>query len=71
MLGLAPEEVATHRAIVVQVDARATVAQLQGARWNPFTLIPITPTRLAEKQVGRDFFFTTVLSEGRILAAEN
>jgi hypothetical protein len=34
-----------------------------------FTLVPITPARLAEKQAGRDFFFATVLQEGCILAA--
>ncbi|MEK7684350.1 MAG: nucleotidyltransferase domain-containing protein [Verrucomicrobiota bacterium] len=36
-----------------------------------FTLIPITPHRLAEKEACRDFFFGTVLSEGVILATEN
>ena len=37
----------------------------------PFTLVPITPERLAEKQKIHDFFFETVLSEGVRLAAEN
>lgn len=36
-----------------------------------FTLIPITPTRLREKQSCRDFFFATVMKEGVILATEN
>ena len=34
-----------------------------------FTLLPITPRRLAEKQAGRDHFFDTVLKEGVQLAA--
>jgi uncharacterized protein len=36
-----------------------------------FTLIPITPTRLAEKRAIQDFFFETILREGVSLAAEN
>jgi hypothetical protein len=36
-----------------------------------FTLLPITPGRLAEKVARRDFFFATVLNEGRLLATEN
>ncbi len=36
-----------------------------------FTLIPITPNRLAEKEAGRDFFFASVLNEGVVLATEN
>ena len=36
-----------------------------------FTLIPITPTRLREKQSCRDFFFATVMREGVLLATEN
>ncbi len=34
-----------------------------------FTLVPITPQRLAEKKAGADFFFATVLREGVPLAA--
>jgi predicted nucleotidyltransferase len=36
-----------------------------------FTLVPITPERLAEKRRIRDFFFDTVLKEGVRLASEN
>lgn len=36
-----------------------------------FTLIPITPQRLAEKQLRGDYFFVTVLKEGVILAAQD
>ena len=36
-----------------------------------FTLVPITPERLAEKQSIQDFFFETVLREGVRLAEEN
>ena len=36
-----------------------------------FTLIPITPTRLAEKQARHDHFFATVLKEGVLLATQD
>lgn len=36
-----------------------------------FTLLPISPQRLAEKRAGQDHFFATVLQEGVLLAAEN
>jgi predicted nucleotidyltransferase len=36
-----------------------------------FTLIPITPERLAEKQDRKDHFFHTIFKEGVLLAAEN
>ena len=36
-----------------------------------FTLLPITPQRLAEKQARHDDFFATVMKEGVILASEN
>lgn len=36
-----------------------------------FTLIPISPARLAEKQACQDHFFRTVLEEGVLLATEN
>lgn len=36
-----------------------------------FTLIPIAPQRLAEKQACGDHFFATVLKEGVLLATEN
>ncbi len=46
------------------------------AVWNlrpkpSFTLIPITPARLLEKQAVGDHFFQTVLTEGVLIAAEN
>ncbi len=34
-----------------------------------FTLVPISPRRLAEKKAIGDFFFATVLREGVLLAA--
>ena len=36
-----------------------------------FTLLPITPQRLAEKRARNDHFFATVMKEGVILASEN
>ena len=36
-----------------------------------FTLLPITPARLGEKQACGDFFFQTVLNEGVPLAAQD
>jgi hypothetical protein len=44
------------------------------AVWNlrpkpSFTLIPVTPERLREKQAVGDYFFRTVLKEGVVLAA--
>ena len=36
-----------------------------------FTLVPISPARLAEKQERHDHFFTTVLKEGVLIATEN
>ena len=36
-----------------------------------FTLIPITPERLGEKQSVGDHFFGTVLKEGVLLAAQD
>jgi predicted nucleotidyltransferase len=36
-----------------------------------FTLVPITPERLAEKRLIKDYFFETVLNEGVRLATEN
>lgn len=53
-----------------------TAARFREAIWDvwprpAFTLIPITPARLAEKQSTRDHFFTTVLKEGVLLAAQD
>jgi uncharacterized protein len=36
-----------------------------------FTLLPISPDRLAEKRANQDHFFQTVLKEGVLLASEN
>jgi len=36
-----------------------------------FTLLPISPNRLAEKRACHDHFFATVLKEGVLLASEN
>jgi predicted nucleotidyltransferase len=36
-----------------------------------FTLVPITPQRLAEKRARSDPFFGTILNEGRQLASED
>jgi hypothetical protein len=64
---------------VVADDADSQLAA--AARWRramrpvwprpAFTLIPISPNRLAEKQARRDHFFSTVLNEGVLIAAEN
>ena len=54
----------------------ATAARLREAIWDvwprpAFTLVPITPERLAEKQNRRDHFFSTVLKEGVLLAEKD
>ena len=36
----------------------------------PFTLIPISPERLLEKQARHDPFFTTILEEGLLIAKD-
>lgn len=36
-----------------------------------FTLIPIAPARLEEKKAIGDHFFATILTEGRLLAAQD
>ena len=36
-----------------------------------FTLLPISPLRLAEKRACQDHFLSTVLKEGVLLASEN
>lgn len=53
-----------------------TAVRFREAIWDvwprpAFTLIPITPARLAEKQTRRDHFFGTVLKEGVLLATED
>jgi len=64
---------------VVADDAEHQLAA--AARWRKamrgvwprpaFTLVPISPTRLAEKQARHDHFFATVLNEGVLIATEN
>ena len=64
------------------IVAEGTEPQLETARrfreaiWDvwpcpAFTLLPITPARLAEKQARRDHFFATVLKEGVLIAKDN
>jgi len=53
-----------------------TAARFREAIWDvwprpAFTLIPIAPARLEEKQARRDHFFATVLKEGVLLATAN
>jgi predicted nucleotidyltransferase len=53
-----------------------TLTRLGHAIWDvwprpPFTLIPITPRRLAEKNAVGDHFFQTVLKEGVLLATQD
>lgn len=53
-----------------------TAARFREAIWDvwpcpAFTLLPITPARLAEKQERRDHFFATVLKEGVLIATDN
>ena len=53
-----------------------TAARFREAIWDvwprpAFTLVPITPARLAEKQSRRDHFFGTVLKEGVLLATQD
>lgn len=53
-----------------------TVRRMGAALWDiwprpAFTLVPITPERLAEKRAAGDHFFQTVLQEGVLLAEED
>jgi uncharacterized protein len=53
-----------------------TARQFREAIWDvwprpAFTLLPITPARLAEKQCRNDHFFHTVLKEGILLATQD
>jgi predicted nucleotidyltransferase len=57
-------------------DQFQAAARLRHVMWDiwprpSFTLVPITPDRLAEKKARGDHFFTTVLSEGVQIAAKN
>jgi predicted nucleotidyltransferase len=54
----------------------ATATDFRRALWSlrpglSFTLVPITPRRLAEKKAVGDHFFQTVLHEGVEIATEN
>jgi uncharacterized protein len=56
-----------------QLDAARRFREALGDVWPcpAFTLLPITPQRLAEKRARNDHFFATVMQEGVILASEN
>ena len=56
-----------------QLDAARRFREAMGDVWPcpAFTLLPITPQRLAEKRACKDHFFATVMKEGVILASEN
>ena len=56
-----------------QLEAAAKWRRAMRVVWPrpAFTLIPITPERLAEKRERKDHFFSTVFKEGVLLAAEN
>jgi predicted nucleotidyltransferase len=56
-----------------QLEAARQFRHAMGDIWPrpAFTLIPISPARLAEKQAVGDHFFHTVLNEGVLLAAED
>jgi predicted nucleotidyltransferase len=56
-----------------QLEAARRFREAIGDVWPcpAFTLLPITPQRLAEKRARNDHFFATVMKEGVILASEN
>jgi hypothetical protein len=56
-----------------QLEAARQWRRAMGGVWPcpAFTLVPISPQRLAEKRAVRDHFFATVLKEGILLASEN
>ena len=56
-----------------QLDAAQSFRRaMRPLRGKPsFTLVPIAPIRLAEKQAGGDHFFQTVLNEGVLIATED
>jgi predicted nucleotidyltransferase len=56
-----------------QLEAARKFREAIGDVWPcpAFTLLPITPERLAEKNARHDHFFSTVLKEGVMLASEN
>ncbi len=54
----------------------AAAQRFSSAMWEipskpSFTLVPIAPARLEEKKAIDDHFFGTVLTEGRLLAAQD
>ena len=51
------------------IALRRAIGRIRGKP--PFTLIPITPNRLREKQAIHDPFFETILQEGITLAEED
>ena len=56
-----------------QLEAARTFRHAMRDVWPcpAFTLVPISPARLAEKRARHDHFFQTVMNEGVLLAAEN
>jgi uncharacterized protein len=56
-----------------QLEAARKYREAIGDVWPcpSFTLLPITPGRLAEKRARNDHFFHTVMQEGVMLASEN
>ena len=56
-----------------QLDAARKFRDAMDEIWPcpSFTLLPISPQRLAEKQARNDHFFATILKEGVIIASEN
>jgi predicted nucleotidyltransferase len=56
-----------------QAEAARRFRHAMGDIWPrpAFTLVPISPARLAEKQFVGDHFFHTVLEEGVLLATED
>lgn len=56
-----------------QLEAAARWRKAMRGVWPrpAFTLIPISPARLAEKQARHDHFFATVFKEGVLLATQD
>lgn len=55
----------------IAASRRLSEAILQVWPRPAFTLIPITPQRLAEKRADADTFFDTILEQGVLLATED
>ncbi|MBM3838757.1 MAG: nucleotidyltransferase domain-containing protein [Verrucomicrobia bacterium] len=60
-------------AAVRQLEAASNFRRAMRPVWPrpAFTLIPISPARLSEKQAAGDHFFRSVLTEGVLLATED